>query len=137
MLVVLQVVDEKELIMSEEQKDTQQPSSGGLNVSGDEKTILIVTHLSGIVLGFIVPLVMFLVKADGSEALKASIKEALNFQITMLIFYLIASALCVVIIGLLIMPVVGILNLVFCILAAIAIGNGQDYRYPFAFRLIK
>jgi len=43
----------------------------------------------------------------------------------------------IVIIGGLLAPLVGILNLVFCIIAAVKANNGEAYRYPFTLRLIK
>ena len=53
----------------------------------------------------------------------------------------IAMAICVVLmivfIGALLMPVVGVLNVVFCIIAAVKANNGEYYRYPFTLRLIK
>jgi uncharacterized Tic20 family protein len=45
--------------------------------------------------------------------------------------------LCFVFIGFIVLPAVGIVDLIFCILAAVAVSNGQDYRYPFALRLVK
>lgn len=64
-------------------------------------------------------------------------KEALNFQITITIAMLICIVLTIVIIGGILAPIVGILNLVFCIIAAVKANNGEAYRYPFALRLIK
>ena len=119
--------------MAEEQNNTPQPSSG----APDDKTLLVLTHLSGIILGFIVPLVMYLVKTDGSDSFKASVKEALNFQITIAIGFIIASVLSGILIGFLLIPLVGLTNVILCIMAAVAISNGKDYKYPFALRLIK
>jgi uncharacterized Tic20 family protein len=50
---------------------------------------------------------------------------------------LISFVLMIVIIGGLLAPLVGILNLVFCIIAAVKANNGEAYRYPFTLRLIK
>ncbi len=64
-------------------------------------------------------------------------KEALNFQITVTIAMVISIILMVVIIGGILAPIVGIINLVFCIIAAVKANNGEAYRYPFTLRLIK
>ena len=64
-------------------------------------------------------------------------KEALNFQITVLIAAIISALLTLVIIGFLLLPVVGIYWLVFTIIAAIRSNEGQSYRYPYTLRLIK
>jgi len=42
-----------------------------------------------------------------------------------------------VLIGMLLMPLVLLGNLVFCILAAVAVSKGEHYKYPFAIRLLK
>lgn len=96
------------------------------------------THLSGIILSFIVPLVIWLINKDKPDKgfLNDQAKEALNFQITIAIAFLISSVLTVILIGLLLMPLVWIANLIFCILAGVKANEGVSYRYPFALRLI-
>ena len=64
-------------------------------------------------------------------------KEALNFQITVTIAMVISIILMIVIIGGILAPIVGVINLVFCIIAAVKANNGEAYRYPFTLRLIK
>ena len=122
-------------ITEEKKEETPQQASAPSvpSAATDDKTMLSLTHASGIILGFIVPLIMFLVKTDASEGFKASVKEALNFQITMLIASIALSALTFGFGGMLVWAV----NLVLCIVAAMKISNGEDYRYPFAIRLVK
>ena len=103
----------------------------------DERTWAMLGHLGGIVIGFIAGLIVFLIYKDRSAYLKQQGAEALNFQITMAIGYVIASVLSVVGIGLLLYPVVAILQIVFGIIAGLAANKHEDYRYPFALRLIK
>jgi len=98
----------------------------------NEKNIAVLTHASGILFGFVVPLVVYFVKTDGSEGFKASVKEALNFQLTILIASIALSAITFGLGGLL----VWVVNIIFCIMAAMAISNGQDYKYPFSIKLI-
>lgn len=105
----------------------------------EDKTLGLLTHLSGIILSFIVPLVIWLTNKDKADKgwLNDQAKEALNFQITILIGWIASTVLSVVGIGLLLMPLVWIVNLIFCILAGIKANEGVAYRYPFALRLIK
>lgn len=108
----------------------------------DERTLALITHLSGIVLSFVVPLIMWLVNKDAQPAkpfVTAQAKEALNFQITLVIAYIIALVLMVISFGLLFFlpTLVWVANVVFCIVAAIKVNNGEDYRYPMTLRLIK
>ncbi|HVR81851.1 MAG TPA: DUF4870 domain-containing protein [Luteimonas sp.] len=107
--------------------------------SQEDKTLAMLTHLSGIILSFIVPLVIWLTNKDKADKafLNDQAKEALNFQITIAIGYVICMVLAVIIIGGLLMPLVWILNLIFCILAGVKANEGVAYRYPFALRLIK
>eukprot|EP00475_Leptophrys_vorax_P034873 TRINITY_DN56870_c4_g1_i1.p2 TRINITY_DN56870_c4_g1~~TRINITY_DN56870_c4_g1_i1.p2 ORF type:complete len:112 (-),score=14.84 TRINITY_DN56870_c4_g1_i1:48-383(-) len=109
------------------------------DVSQDDKNLGMLTHLSGILLGFIVPLIIWLINKEKTDKdwLNAEAKEALNFQITVAIGYVICVALSVVVIGALMMPVLWIANLVFCIIAGLKAKDGVSYRYPFALRLIK
>lgn len=96
------------------------------------------THLSGIILSFVVPLIIWLINKDKTDKgfLNDQAKEALNFQITIAIAFFISSVLTVILIGLLLLPLVWIVNLIFCILAGMKANEGVSYRYPFALRLI-
>jgi uncharacterized Tic20 family protein len=107
--------------------------------SQDDKTLALIGHISGIVAGFIGPLIIWLIHKDKTdkEWLNSQAKEALNFQITILIAYAICGALTLILIGALLLPVVWVVNLVFCILAGVKANEGVDYRYPFAIRLVK
>ncbi len=111
------------------------PTAGS---NSDDRNVALITHLSGIILGFIVPLIVWLMHKDRSDKayLNAQAKEALNFQITILIGYVICWILAFILIGALLLPLLWIVNLVFCILAAVAVSKGENYRYPFALRLI-
>lgn len=114
------------------------PSSGGV-ASQEDRTLALLTHLSGIVLSFIVPLVLWLINKDKAdkEFLNDQAKEALNFQITVVIAWVIAIVLSAIAIGFLLYPVIWIGNLILCILAGVKANEGVAYRYPFALRLIK
>lgn len=115
---------------------TPTPPAGA---SQEDKTLALLTHLSGIILSFIVPLVIWLTNKDKADKgwLNDQAKEALNFQITIAIAYAICMVLAVIVIGGLLMPVVWLVNLIFCILGGMKANEGVAYRYPFAIRLIK
>jgi uncharacterized Tic20 family protein len=97
--------------------------------------------LSGFVIPFgnvLGPLIVWLIKKDTMPLVDQHGKEALNFQITVLIAFIISAVLTVVLIGVFLMFAVGITALVLTIMAVIKVSNGQlDYKYPFALRLIK
>ena len=96
------------------------------------------THLSGFLLSVIVPLIVWLVHKDRADKayLVREAKEALNFQITVLIGYVICWVLIFVVIGALLSPLLWLLNLVFCIIAAVKVSSEGSYRYPFVLRLV-
>ena len=50
--------------------------------TSDEKTMAILSHALTLVCGFLAPLIIYLVKKDESEYVRAHAKESLNFQIT-------------------------------------------------------
>jgi uncharacterized Tic20 family protein len=115
------------------------PVESGLptEIKSEDKTMAMLCHLLGIVTWFLGALIIWLIKKDQSKFVDDQGKEALNFQLTMLIAYLIAAATCLVGIGFFIAPIVGIVDVIFCIIGAIAANRGEYYRYPFALRLIK
>lgn len=104
--------------------------------NNDEKNIATITHLAGTVFFFIPALVVWILKKDDSAYLADQAKEALNFQITVAIAMFIAQMLLWVIVGFALVPMVWLLNIIFCIIAAIATSKSETYRYPLCLRLI-
>lgn len=93
-------------------------------------------HLGG-VLGFLPALVIWLVFKDRGSFTNTEAKEALNFQITILIAYVVGWILTFIVIGILVVWAAWIVSVVFSIIAFLKAKDGQHYRYPFAIRLIK
>lgn len=107
-----------------------------LSPSNDDKNIATVTHLGGTVFSFIPGLLVWALKKDDSAYIADQAKEALNFQITVLIAQFVAGILALILIGFIFISIIWLLNIVFCILAAISSSKGETYRYPFCLRLI-
>lgn len=111
-------------------------------LSSDEKNMAMLGHLSalsGFLIPFaniIAPLVVWQLKKDTMPFAAEQAKEALNFNITVSIAAVIAGILTLVLIGLILLPIIGIAWLVFTIIAGIAASKGENYRYPFALRLV-
>ncbi|MET0888531.1 DUF4870 domain-containing protein [Stenotrophomonas sp. SAM-B] len=125
--------------MSDFDNVTTPPPPASAPAPADQRTMALVAHLLGIFTWFIGPLIIWMINKDDSSKgfVIDQAKEALNFQITITIAMLICIVLMIVIIGGLLAPLVGLLNLVFCIIAAVKANNGEYYRYPFTLRLIK
>jgi uncharacterized protein len=102
-------------------------------------------HLGGIV-GFLPSLIIWLIFKDRGRLTAVEAKEALNFQITLVIGYVAINILSIflaavtfgigAILSLLIL-VLWILGVVFSILGFTQAKDGQHYRYPYALRLVK
>ena len=104
--------------------------------NNNDKNIVTITHLGGILFSFIPSLIVWLLKKDDNEYIAAQAKEALNFQITLLIAQFIAYILVFILVGFLLLGLIWIFNIVFCIIAAISSSKGEYYRYPLTLRLI-
>jgi uncharacterized Tic20 family protein len=104
---------------------------------GDERLWATVAHVSIPFVGFVGPLIIWLVFKDRSAWLRETVAEALNFSILYTIAQLIAVVLMVVVIGMILLPLIGIAGLILCILAAIAANRGEQYHYPVNLRLVK
>jgi uncharacterized Tic20 family protein len=83
------------------------------------------------------PLIIWLAKRDESPELDAHGKEAVNFQISMLIYNAVAAVFCLVLIGFFFLAVLWVLNAILVIVAAIQASDGKFYRYPMTIRFIQ
>lgn len=107
-----------------------------LEVTQDSKNTALLVWVGTIFFGFIPGLILFLVKKDDPYVLDQS-KEALNWSITAAIGYFAGVILTFILIGVFVMMAVGICHLIFCIMGAIAASKGNNFRAPFALRLVK
>ncbi|UVE17708.1 DUF4870 domain-containing protein [Pseudomonas sp. LS44] len=83
------------------------------------------------------PLILWQIKKDADPFIDAQGKEALNFQITVSIAALVCILLMLVVIGFVLLGVLGVGALVLTIIGGVKANEGQDYRYPFCWRLLK
>jgi uncharacterized Tic20 family protein len=83
------------------------------------------------------PLILWLLKRGESPELDAHGKEAVNFQISMLIYNAVAAVFCLVLIGFVFLAVLWVLNAILVIIAAIRASDGKFYHYPITIRFIQ
>lgn len=100
----------------------------------DDTTMALLAHLLALFAGFLAPLVIYLVSDEGFA--KKNAANATNWQISFTIYMSIAVALSIVLIGFLLIPVLILLDLVFCVLAAVKASNGETYQYPITIDLL-
>ncbi len=93
-------------------------------------------HLLGAFMSIVGPLIIWLIKKDQSKFVDDQGKEAMNFQITMMILHVIGGATACFTFGA-INGVAYVLSIVFGIIGGLEANKGVAYRYPFAIRLIK
>ena len=106
-------------------------------------------HLGGI-LGLLPSLIIWLVFKDRGAFTNQEAKEALNFQITVLIANIALSIIGSIIAVALLIPTLGassvfsglgwvawLVGAIFSVIAFLKTKDGVAYRYPFAIRLIK
>ena len=101
-------------------------------------------HLSGLA-GFtavpfaniIAPLVIWLIKKDSSPEVDAQGKQALNFQISIVLYVFISGILCLVLIGFLTLLAVFVLWIYGMVKAAMDVNNGTPVRYPLTIPFLK
>ncbi|BAU58044.2 DUF4870 domain-containing protein [Halorhodospira halochloris] len=104
--------------------------------SREERTWGLIAHISGLA-SFLGPLIVWLIKREEMPFVNDQGKEALNFQINIAIAYIISMFLVVIAIGVILMPLVGLAWLILMIMGTVKANNGEWYRYPFIFRIIK
>lgn len=110
----------------------------------EDRQLLMLTHLSQLldlvtgIGGFIVPLVIWLTQKDKVLGMDAHGKMILNFQISLFIYSIIAAPLILLFgIGILLFIGIGIIAIVFPILNAIKVNNGEIPHYPLSINIIK
>lgn len=108
--------------------------------SSDRKKA-IAAHLLGLSSFVGVPvvptLVCWLITKDDSAFAADHGKEATNFQISILLYAIVGGLLSVVVIGIPIVIGVVVLKIVGMIMASVAAGNSEYFRYPMCLRFIK
>ena len=103
----------------------------------DAKTWAAIAHLGALILGFLAPLIVYIMKKDEDPFVREHAREALNFQIVVLIAVVISLFLALILIGFLLLFLIAIVNFVLVIIAGIKAANGEPYRYPFNIQFVK
>lgn len=105
--------------------------------TSDERLLAVLSHVLCLLVGFLAPLIIYLLKKDESSFIAAHAKESLNFQITCIIIGIVCAILIVVLIGIFLLWALAIAATVLVIVATIRASENKLYRYPFNIRLIK
>lgn len=112
-------------------------TSPGLDVQppltpSEEKTWGVVMPLGAIIIGFISPLLVWLIFRERSRLIDLQGRHALNWTISYAIYWIGGWILTSILIGYLIMAALIIFDLVVLIIAAVKASDRQAWRYPLA-----
>ena len=103
----------------------------------DEKNVALLSHVLTLLVWFIAPLVIYLVKKDESDYIREHAVESLNFQLSLTIYMIACIPLILLVVGIFMMIGLSIMALVVVIIASIKASEGKHYRYPLTIRFIK
>jgi len=109
----------------------------------DARTWAMFCHLaafSGFIIPFgslLGPLIVWAIKKDEDPFINDQGKEAINFQLTLLIGFVISIILMFVFIGILLIAVLVVYCIIMVIIAAMKANEGELYRYPYTIRFFK
>ena len=88
-------------------------------------------------MGILGPLIVWMLKKDQSALVDDQGKEAVNFQLSMLIYCVICAPTLCLGIGFILLPSLLVLNVVLTIVGAVRANQGIAYRYPLTLRLVQ
>jgi hypothetical protein len=98
------------------------------------------SHMVGLFMGIpiVTPLILWLIKKDESSFLDDHGKEAMNFEISLIIYAIGATLIALPTCGIgfiMLLPLWG-LGIAGCIMGVVAASKGRFFRYPMTLRLI-
>ncbi len=105
-----------------------------MNYSSGDKALAILCHVSLFLgVGFLLPLIVYLLKRTDSEWLGTQAKEVLNFHISLIIYGIVAFIL--VFFGIPLICIIGLGAAILSVIGAIRASEGVLYRYPLTIRM--
>ena len=116
------------------------PAQPDLGPTSADRNVATLSHLSAFVMflgipAVVGPLVMWLINRD-KPFIEPQAREALNFNLSFLLYGVVAGFLIIFLIGLLLLPAVFVTWFVLVLVAAVKTSNGESYRYPMTLRFV-
>lgn len=124
-----------------QREPSYRPMQHPSGLSSETRNWAMAAHLSAflgawVALAFVGPLVVWAIKREEHPFVAEHAREALNFNLTLLIYLIVAGILAFVLIGIPLLIAIGIAWLVLTIIAAVRAANGESYRYPLTIRFV-
>ena len=112
-------------------------TAGSEPVASDSRGWAVAAHLVPLLgVSFVGPLIIWLIKREDDPFVEHHSREALNFQISVLIYGIVLALLIWLIIPILLLLALAIFAFVAPIVGAVKAANGNTFRYPLTIRLI-
>jgi uncharacterized Tic20 family protein len=111
-------------------------------VSADSRTWAMLSHLSAFVMflgipAIVGPLVAWAIKKNDDPYIDYHGKEAVNFNLSFLIYGAASALLILAVVGLVLLPIVALTWFVLVIVASVKANSGEYYQYPFTIRFLR
>lgn len=103
-------------------------SSRDEETTSEARTLAALTHILGFLTWVLGPLVVLLIAEDPFVVKNA--KNALMWQVMVMVYGIVSLILVVVVVGMFMLMILGIVDLVFCVIAAIKASQGETWAYP-------
>ena len=108
--------------------------------SSNSRNLAMLSHLSAFVAfvgipSMVGPLVVWLLNRD-DPYVEAQAKDALNFNISFLLYGLAAAISIIILVGIIALPAVVVTWFALVSVASVKAANGENYRYPFTIQFV-
>jgi uncharacterized Tic20 family protein len=110
------------------------------STGNSESSLAALVHLSGIFTLFVGPLIVYLNRGSrgaGTDRIRDAAREALNFQITLLLAWVATIISFAILIGFLMVPILGLVSIAMPVWAAVVESRGEAFRYPLVPRWLR
>jgi len=114
-----------------EDESARQPET-----SRDARNMAMLCHVLGIV-GFFAPLVIWLIEREKHRFVDEHGRDAMNYQISLLLYYLVSSLLAFFLIGIFMLWVLTGAHVILIVIGAVKARHGKPWHYPIAISFIK
>jgi len=95
-----------------------------------DTTLAALAHASALIASFFGPILFLILCDDDDELVRENAKNAINFQIMIVVLTLVAAVLILLVIGLFLLPLIGVIDLIFVLIATVKANNNEIYSYP-------
>lgn len=106
-------------------------------ITRDERLLATAIYVLSFIFPILGPLIIWLLKKDESDFVDFHGREYFNLFISYTVYGIISGILVILLVGILLLKIVGIGLAIFTIIGAVKAFDGEMYRMPFIFRLLK